>query len=109
MSSETKTRKHRWDGIEVTLRFKPEDRVLEAEYQGVRGHVTVRDGRLPYDVWIGYGNETELMESYAVPGPAFERLLNAVVDLGRRKAAVEEALSKAWSLLCRSAESGNQA
>ncbi len=47
------------------------------------------------------------MESYAVPGPAFERLLTAVVDVGRRKAAVEEALSRAWTLLCQSVESGN--
>ena len=108
MSSQAKTRKHKWDGVEVTLRFKPSERVLEAEYRGVRGRVSIRDGRLPYDVWFGYGNETELMESYAVPGPAFERLLAAVVDLGRRKAAVEEALSKAWALLCQSVELGNQ-
>ena len=108
MSSEAKTRNHRWVGVEVRLRFRSEDRVIEAEYQGVRGRVTVRDGRLPYDVWIGYGNETELMESYAVPGPALERLLTAVVDLGRRKAAVEEALNRAWVLLCQSVESGNQ-
>ena len=108
MSSEAKTRKYRWDGVAVTLRFRPDERVLEAEYRGVRGRVSVRDGRLPYDVWIGYANETELMESSAVPGPAFERLLNAVVDLGRRKAAVEEALNKAWALLCQSVESGNQ-
>ena len=37
--------------------------MIEAEYRGVRGRVTIRDGRLPYDVWIGYCNETELMES----------------------------------------------
>lgn len=108
MSSEAKTRKHRWDGVDVTLRFKPGERVLEAEYRGVLGRVSIREGRLPYDVWIGYGNETELMESYAVPGPAFERLLAAVVDLGRRKAAVEETLGKAWSLLCQSVESGSR-
>ena len=108
MSSEAKTRKHRWGGVEVTLRFRPDERVIEAEYRGVRGRVTVRDGRLPYDVWIGYGNETELMESYAVPGPAFERLLAAVVDVGRRKAAVEETLNNAWVLLCQSVEPGNQ-
>ena len=107
MSSEAKTRTYSWDGVVVTLRFKPEDRLIEAEYRGIRGRVTVRDGRLPYDVWIGYGNETELMESYAVPGPAFERLLSAVVDLGRRKATVEEALNGAWALLCQSVESGN--
>ena len=107
MSSEAKTRMHRWGGVEVTLRFRPDERVIEAEYRGVRGRVAVRDGRLPYDVWIGYGNETELMESYAVPGPAFERLLAAVVDVGRRKAAVEEALNNAWVLLCQSVE-GNQ-
>ena len=47
MSSEAKTRKHRWGGAEVTLRFRPDERVLEAEYRGVRGRVTVRDGRLP--------------------------------------------------------------
>ena len=105
MSSE-KTRKHSWDGVEVTLRFRPEERSIEAEHRGVHGRVTVRDGRLPYDVWVGYGNETELMESYAVPGPAFERLLGAVVDLGRRKAAVEEALNEAWELLCQSVKSG---
>ena len=107
MSSEAKTRKHRWEGVEVTLRFKSKQRVLEAEYRGVRGRVTVRDGRLPYDVWVGFGNETELMESYTVPGPAFECLLNTVVDVGRRKAAVEEALSKAWALLCQTVEAGN--
>lgn len=94
MSPEAKTRKHRWNGVEVKLRFRSSERMLEAEYRGVHGHVTVRDGRVPYDVWIGYGNETELMESYAVPGPAFERLLTAVVDLGRRRAVVEEALNK---------------
>ena len=92
----------------MTLRFISEERSIEAQYRGVRGRVTVRDGRLPYDVWIGYGNETELMESYAVPGPAFERLLHAVVDLGRRKAAVEEALNRAWALLCQSVESESQ-
>ena len=90
------------------MRFRPSERLLDAEYRGVRGRVAVRDGRLPYDIWIGYGNETELMESYAVPGPAFERLLTAVVDVGRRKAAVEEALSRAWTLLCQSVESATQ-
>lgn len=108
MSSEAKTRKQRWDGVDVSLRFRSKDRVLEAEYRGVRGHVAVRDGRLPYDVWVGYGNETELMESYTVPGPAFECLLNTVVEVGRRKMAAEEALSKAWRLLCQSVESRNQ-
>ncbi len=108
MSSETKERRQRWDGVEVSLRFRAKERVIEAEYRGVRGHVTVRDGRLPYDVWVGYGNETELMESYTVPGPAFERLLNAVVDLGRRKATVEENLNKAWALLRQTVESVNE-
>ncbi len=108
MPAEATTGKRRWDGVEVTLRFRSQERSIEAEYQGVRGRVTVRDGRLPYDVWIGYGNETELMESYAVPGPAFERLLSAVVDLGRRKAAEEKALNGAWALLCQSVESGKQ-
>ena len=42
-----------------------------------------------------------------MPGPAFERLLAAVVDIGSRKAAVEEALNNAWVLLCQSVE-GNQ-
>ncbi len=108
MPAEAKTRRHRWDGVEVTLRFRPEERLIEAEYREARGRVSVRDGRLPYDVWIGSGNETELMESYAVPGPAFERLLTAVVDLGRRKAAGEEALNEAWELLCQSVKSGKR-
>lgn len=44
------------------------------------------------------------MESYALPSPTFERLLAAVVDIGRRKATVEEVLNKAWVLLCQSVE-----
>ena len=43
-----------------------------------------------------------------VPGPAFERLLSAAVDPGRRKAAGEEALDQAWELLCQSVKSGNR-